>query len=74
MSRNLYQIVVVLMRLFGLYLVIKGVLAGVVGMFVIHRADLFPSSPLYLTIAAGVLVWLAAKPVAEVVTKDLDPE
>ncbi|MCB1133305.1 MAG: hypothetical protein KDN05_19445 [Verrucomicrobiae bacterium] len=74
MSKNLYQIVVVLMRLFGLYLVIKGVLAGVVGMFVIHRADLFSSSPLYLTIAAGVLVWLAAKPVAEVVTKDIDPE
>lgn len=72
------------MRLFGLYLVVKGVIAGVAGWIStssIRNIDLgislIPASSyilLFIPIILGVLLWLVAKPVAALVTDDLDPE
>jgi hypothetical protein len=77
MKQNLYSIVVVFFRLggvsvilFGLYLFLVSVVVGLsVGRLPVQ---MFTAVPLILSVAAGIVLWLIARPVAWLVTADLD--
>ena len=72
MTRNLALILVVVLRLIGLYLIANGLFGWLAGLLLTGGNMGMPLVAFLLPIFKGVLLWFVAKPCAILITRDLE--
>lgn len=67
MIQNLYLVVVVAIRLWGVFMVLSGLYVFLLNLLIVHGGGPAVAALLW-PIVAGVILWILAKPIARLVT------
>src|SRR3954468_4684982 len=73
MIRNLYLVLVVVIRAVSAFVILSGVFAWGTGLVVTRGVGLgIPLLAMLLPVVSGILLWFFAKPCAALITRDLE--